>query len=265
MTDLNKRPSLNQIFPDVPSDIDLDRFDSSSVPEHLAVIMDGNGRWATSRGMTRAQGHASGIQAVRELIRASNDVGVRYLTIFSFSSENWSRPKIEVQALMTLFAQTMAAELDSLDEEDVCIRVIGDMGFLPEATRRVFLEAQTKTHDNQGMTLIVALNYGGRQDIVRSAQALARQAASGDLSLAEIDQLTVDGFAKKLYTADFPDPDLLIRTSGEYRLSNFMLYQLAYTEMYFSSGYWPDFDRYELLRALLVYQARNRRFGSVNG
>jgi undecaprenyl diphosphate synthase len=227
--------------------------------------MDGNGRWATARGMTRVQGHAAGIKAVRELIRTSNDVGIRYLTIFSFSSENWSRPRAEVTALMSLFAKTMAAELEPMSDEGVRILVIGDMSPLPESTRRVFQRAIQATSENQGMTLVVALNYGGRQDILRAAQELAHQAAAGTVSAAEIDQLTVEDFAAHLDTAAIPDPDLLIRTSGEYRLSNFMLYQSAYSEMYFCPGYWPDFDRYELLRALLAYQNRNRRFGTLGG
>ena len=263
LTITSDKPSIAQIFPNAPDDIDLSSFDPESVPSHLAVIMDGNGRWATSRGLNRAQGHVAGIKAVRELIRAANDVGIRYLTIYSFSSENWSRPKAEVQGLMALFAQTMAAELAALIEEDVRIRVIGDMGLLPQVTRRIFSEAVQRTQENQGMTLIIAVNYGGRQEIVRAAQKMARLAAGGELSAAEIESLTVEQFAEWLDTADFPDPDLLIRASGEYRLSNFLLYQLAYSEMYFSPLYWPDFDRYELLRALLAFQNRNRRFGGV--
>jgi undecaprenyl diphosphate synthase len=257
--------NLRQIFPELPEDIDIRAFDQEHIPVHLAVIMDGNGRWATARGMTRVQGHAAGIKAVRELIRTSNDVGIRYLTIFSFSSENWSRPRAEVTALMSLLAKTMAAELKPMSDEGVRIQVIGDMSPLPESTRRVFLQAIQTTRDNQGMTLVVALNYGGRQDILRAAQELAHQAAAGAIDTTEIDQLTVEDFAARLDTAAIPDPDLLIRTSGEYRLSNFMLYQSAYAEMYFCPGYWPDFDRYELLRALLAYQKRNRRFGTLDG
>ena len=265
MLELADRSFLQHIFPEPPGDIDLGSFDIDCIPTHLAVIMDGNGRWATARGMTRVQGHAAGIKAVRELIRTSNDVGIRYLTIFSFSSENWSRPRSEVTALMSLFAKTMAAELKPMSDEGVRIQVIGDISPLPESTRRVFLQAIQTTRDNQGMTLVVALNYGGRQDILRAAQELAHQAATGAINATEIDQLTVEDFAARLDTAAIPDPDLLIRTSGEYRLSNFMLYQSAYAEMYFCPGYWPDFDRYELLRALLAYQKRNRRFGTLDG
>ena len=257
------KATITQIFSDVPDDIDLTAFDPESVPMHLAVIMDGNGRWALRRGWSRNQGHAAGIEAVRELIRTSNDIGIRYLTIFSFSSENWARPRIEVQTLMTLFSQTMAAELQPLAEKDVRIKVIGDMSALPDSTRKVFSEACEVTSQNSGMTLIIALNFGGRTDIVEAAKNLALAAATGSISAAEIEAITAEEFALRLETAGLPDPDLLIRTSGEYRLSNFLLYQLAYTELYFSPVLWPDFDRYELLRALIAYQSRSRRFGGV--
>jgi undecaprenyl diphosphate synthase len=259
----DNRPDLTAIFPDLPDDIDLGTFVPGGVPVHLAVIMDGNGRWATARGMTRVQGHAAGVRAVRELIRTSNDLGVRFLTIYSFSTENWSRPTAEVKALMSLFAQTMTAELQPMSAEGVRIKVIGDTAGLPQATRRVFYQAEQQTADNQGMTLIVALNYSGRQDIVRAAQSIALAVAEGKISQAEIELLTADRFASHLSTSEFPDPDLLIRTSGEYRLSNFLLFELAYCELYFTSAFWPDFDRYELLRAILAFQGRSRRFGGV--
>ena len=225
--------------------------------------MDGNGRWAESRGMSRIQGHSAGIKAVRELIRTSNDMGIRYLTIYSFSTENWSRPATEVQALMRLFARTMAAELEPLYEEGVRIRVIGDMSPLPKSTRDVFLKAVEKTEQNLGMTLVIAVNYGGRQEIVEAVRRLVIKAASGEVSAEAAAELDTARFAEELDTAGIPDPDLLIRTSGEYRISNFLLYQSAYAEMYFSSVLWPDFDRYELLRALLAYQGRSRRFGRI--
>ena len=255
--------ALSEVFPQPPGDIDLASFDRTAVPTHLAVIMDGNGRWAERQGISRAQGHAAGIKAVRELIRTANDVGIRYLTIYSFSTENWARPKSEVQALMRLFAQTMAAELDGLDAEGVRVRTIGDLSLLPPATRRVFIKAEQKTVANTGMTLIVAVNYGSRLEIVKAAQELARQASDGRIGTAEIEALTAEDFARLLETDGIPDPDLLIRTSGEFRLSNFLLFQLAYSELYVSPVLWPDFDRYELLRALLAYQGRSRRFGAV--
>jgi len=258
------KTTLETIFPDLPGDIDIKAFDVNNIPKHLAVIMDGNGRWATRRGMSRAEGHAAGIKAVRELIRASNDLGISYLTIYSFSAENWSRPKAEVQALMSLFATTLSMEIDSLFAEDVSIKVIGDLSMLPQATRRIFQQSVQKTQDNEGMRLIIAVNYGGRQEIVQAAQDLARLAAKGEISIDEVDSLTAEQFANMLDSGVYPDPDLLIRTSGEYRLSNFLLYQIAYSELYFSPVLWPDFDRYELLRAILAYQNRKRRYGGVS-
>jgi len=225
--------------------------------------MDGNGRWAIEHGKPRAAGHKAGIQGVRELIRTSSDIGVDYLTIYSFSTENWSRPRAEIKGLMELFASTMAAELSGMHEEGVRIRVIGDMSELPKRTRETFQRGIDKTRDNQGMTLIIAVNYGSRLEIVHAAQEIARQALQGALSSEQLQELNESDFARYLQTGDFPDPDLLIRTSGEYRLSNFLLYQTAYSELYITPVLWPDFDRFELCRALLEYQSRNRRFGTI--
>jgi undecaprenyl diphosphate synthase len=254
---------LAAIFTPLPAGLELSALDLARIPTHVAVIMDGNGRWAQERGKQRALGHKAGVEGVRALIRTSNDLGVRYLTIYSFSTENWARPRTEVMTLMDLFAKTMAAEIDGMHEEQVRIRVIGDMTPLPPKTRQTFEDAIVKTRDNAGMTLIIAVNYGSRQEITEAAQAIARQAAAGQLDAAAIDALTPADFAGYLQTADFPDPDLLIRTSGELRLSNFLLYQLAYSELYITDVLWPDFDKYELLRAILAYQKRNRRFGGV--
>jgi len=254
---------LQQLIEQVPADIDLQAFDPLRVPQHIAVIMDGNGRWAQLRGENRAFGHKAGIKGVRALIRTSNDLGVRYLTIYSFSTENWNRPVSEVKTLMTLFANTMAAELASMDAEGVRIRVIGDMSKLPRRTRVTFEDAIAKTAGNEGMTLVIAVNYGARQEIVRAVRAIARKAASGELDETGIEALDDVAFANYLDTKQIPDPDLLIRTSGEYRISNFLLYQIAYTEMYITPTLWPDFDEYELLRAIIAYQQRNRRFGGI--
>ncbi|NLG11085.1 MAG: isoprenyl transferase [Coriobacteriaceae bacterium] len=254
---------LQQLIEQVPADIDLQAFDPLRVPEHIAVIMDGNGRWAKLRGENRAFGHKAGIKGVRALIRTSSDLGVRYLTIYSFSTENWNRPITEVKTLMTLFANTMAAELASLDAEGVRIKTIGDMSKLPRRTRETFEDAIAKTADNQGMTLVIAVNYGARQEIVRAAQTIARKAKSGELDEVGIAALDDSGFAAYLDTAQIPDPDLLIRTSGEYRISNFLLYQIAYAEMFITPTLWPDFDEYELLRAIIAYQKRDRRFGGI--
>jgi undecaprenyl diphosphate synthase len=259
----NPLKPLEQIFPNLPTGLDLSTLSIADIPRHIAVIMDGNGRWAEQRGKQRAAGHKAGIAGVRELIRTGNDLGVRYLTIYSFSTENWSRPLQEIKLLMDLFAKTMAAEIDEMYMEKVRVRIIGDLNALPPKTRKTFADAVQKTADNTGMTLIIAVNYGSRTEIINAARSIAAAALRGELSQTELDNLTDEKFACYLETAHTPDPDLLIRTSGEYRLSNFLLYQIAYSELYVTNTLWPDFDRYELLRAILEYQKRGRRFGGV--
>ncbi len=259
---LNK--PLEHIFPAPPEGLDPARLDLERVPSHVAVIMDGNGRWAKKRALNRLKGHKAGIEAVRETIRCASDLGVRYLTIYSFSTENWKRPADEVAGLMDLFAKTMLAEVDGLHEEHVRVMTIGDMGALPEDTREAFVEAWEKTRDNDGMTLVVAVNYGSRQEILRSVQLCVDEAvgiacAEGSCPPA----VTEEMFERGLYTAGIPDPDLVIRTSGEMRVSNFLLWQIAYAELVCTDVLWPDFDRYEFLRCLLEYQSRDRRFGGV--
>ena len=255
---------LSHIYPDPPEGLDPSQLDLSRIPEHVALIMDGNGRWAKQRGKQRLFGHKAGIEAVRESIRMANDVGIRYLTIYSFSSENWKRPLDEVSGLMNLFAVTMLAELDGLHEEHVRVMTIGDLSGLPQKTRDAFQKAWEKTKDNDGMTLVIAVNYGSRAEILRAAQSYADAAVAAAKEGGELESLTDEVFGRLLYTADIPDPDLLIRTSGEMRISNFLLWQLAYTEFYCTQVLWPDFNRYEFLRALLDFQGRNRRFGAVN-
>lgn len=251
------RKPLEYLFPDLPDDIDLEAFDPHRVPRHVAVIMDGNGRWAQKRGKNRLSGHKAGIEAVRETIRCANDVGVDYLTIYSFSSENWKRPQDEVIGLMNLFAKTMLAEVDGLHEEGVRVKAIGHLEDLPRRTREAFEQAWERTRGNQGMTLLVAVNYGSRREIIDAIESYMAEPADRRPPLDE------DVFSRYLYTADMPDPDLLIRTSGEMRVSNFLLWQIAYAELYCTEVLWPDFDRYEFLRALLAYQARDRRYGAV--
>lgn len=258
---LNK--PLDEIFPHLPDGLDASLLNVDAVPKHVAVIMDGNGRWAKKRALNRLRGHKAGIEAVRETIRCASDLGVRYLTIYSFSTENWKRPEEEVDGLMDLFAQTMLAEVDGLHEEGVRVTTIGAMEALPRETREAFEEAQAKTSANEGMTLVVAINYGGRDEIVRALNACmreAKEAASAGDAWPTIDESAV---ASHLYTAGIPDPEVVIRTSGEMRLSNFLLWQAAYAEFVVSPVLWPDFDRYELLRCLLDYQSRERRFGGV--
>ncbi|HIS39977.1 MAG TPA: isoprenyl transferase [Candidatus Aphodovivens avistercoris] len=255
---------LDYIFPDPPAGLDPARLDAERVPQHVAVIMDGNGRWAKKRALNRLRGHKAGIEAVRETIRCASDVGVRYLTIYSFSTENWKRPQDEVVGLMDLFAKTMLAEVDGLDEENVRVRTIGDLSPLPAETRQAFEDAWQQTRDNTGMTLVVAVNYGARQELVQAVRSCVGQAlqaqAEGRDPLSAIDEQAI---ARSLYTADIPDPDLVIRTSGEMRISNFLLWQIAYSEFYCTDVLWPDFNRYDFLRALLDFQGRDRRFGAV--
>ena len=258
---LNK--SLEYIFPNPPAGLDPKALDPARVPQHVAVIMDGNGRWAKKRALNRLRGPKAGIEAVRETIRCASDVGVRFLTIYSFSTENWKRPQDEVVGLMDLFAKTMLAEVDGLDEENVRVMTIGDTSILPAETREAFAEAWEQTKDNTGMTLVVAVNYGARQEILRSAQALVDRAVKAAESGQAAPAITEDDLAQGLYTAGIPDPELVIRTSGELRVSNFLLWQIAYSEFYVTDVLWPDFDRYEFLRALLAYPGRNRRFGGV--
>ena len=254
---------ITEIFPNPPADLDVTALDEARVPLHVAVIMDGNGRWAKKRALNRLSGHKAGIEAVRETIRAASDIGVRHLTIYSFSTENWKRPAEEVTGLMNLFAKTMLAEVDGLDEENVRVHTIGDMSALPDETREAFATAWEQTKDNTGMTLHVAVNYGSRDEMLHAAQGLVDEAVQAAKAGQDIAPVTEENFASHLYTAGVPDPELLIRTSGEMRLSNFLLWQIAYSEIYVTDVLWPDFDRYGFLRAMLSYQGRDRRFGGV--
>lgn len=235
-------------------------FDASNVPDHVAIIMDGNGRWAQKRGLPRLAGHQAGAKAVREAIASAIELGVRYLTIYSFSSENWRRPEDEVSGLMRLFVEVLERELVNLERMHVRVRVIGDLSALPASTREAFERCVARTEANDGMTLVVALNYGSRIDIVDAVRALAEQAAAGTLDPAAIDE---QRFSQTLQTAGIPDPDLLIRTSGEMRVSNFLLWEIAYSELWVTPTLWPDFGRADLLRAVIDYQKRQRRFGGA--
>ena len=254
---------VTEIYPNPPTGLDPRNLDEARIPQHVAVIMDGNGRWAKKRALNRLRGHKAGIEAVRETIRAASDSGVRYLTIYSFSTENWKRPDDEVEGLMQLFAKTMLAEVDGLHEEHVRVMTIGDTTRLPNDTRQAFEEAWELTKDNDGMTLLVAVNYGSREEILHATKKLMDYAVEQARQTGSVPEPTEELFERGLYTANIPDPELLIRTSGELRVSNFLLWQLAYTEFYCTDVLWPDFDRYEFLRALLAYQNRDRRFGAV--
>lgn len=257
------RKPLDYIFPDPPSDVNPADLRQDAIPRHIAVIMDGNGRWAKKRALNRLRGHKAGIEAVRETIRCANDMGVDYLTIYSFSTENWKRPEDEVTGLMDLFAKTMLAEVDELHKEHVRVYTIGDLSILPEDTRTAFAKAWEQTRNNTGMTLVVAVNYGARQEILHAVEAYMRYAALEAEETGKLRKPTEEMFERGLYTAGMPDPDLLIRTSGEMRVSNFLLWQIAYTEFVCTDVLWPDFNRYDLLRAVLEYQSRDRRFGAV--
>ena len=232
------------------------------LPRHVAIIMDGNGRWATGRGLPRSAGHAAGTEALRDIIRASDDWGIGALSLYAFSTENWSRSKDEVSALMGLLLRYFNSEIDELDEKNVKITILGDVEGMPQPQREALVNAMARTADNTGLRLNIALNYGGRAELVRAAQRLARRAVEGEIAPEEIDEAAFSG---ELYTAHLPDVDLLIRTSGEMRTSNFLPWQLVYAEMVFDSCYWPDFDRVRYLKCLWEYARRDRRFGGVKG
>jgi undecaprenyl diphosphate synthase len=230
------------------------------LPTHIAVIMDGNGRWATQRGLPRVAGHSEGVKATRSIVRAADLLGIRYLTLYAFSSENWSRPGEEVAALMTLLEQAVDQELPELMARNISLRVIGRPNGVPGPVRRAIDRVAHATARNTGMVLVVAFNYGGRDEIVDACRRLARQVQTGQLAPEAIDETHI---GRALYTADLPDPDLLVRTSGELRVSNFLLWQIAYTELWVTPILWPDFGPRDLYRAIAEYQRRERRFGGV--
>jgi len=240
---------------ELPADIDQNR-----LPKHVAVIMDGNGRWAKHRGLPRIMGHRRGVDALKDLLRCCRDWGIPALTAYAFSTENWGRPLEEVDFLMMLFERVLRRELEEMIQENVKIRFVGDLGALPSSLQAEIERSMAVTASNQGICFTVATNYGGRQEILQACQAIALQVQQGLLEPDAIDETL---FAKHLYTANLSDPDLLIRTSGEMRISNFLLWQLAYAEFYITETLWPDFNRSEFHRALSAYQKRDRRFGKV--
>jgi undecaprenyl diphosphate synthase len=232
-----------------------------AVPAHVAIIMDGNGRWAGRRKLPRPFGHHAGMTAVREAIEGSVDAGVRVLTLFAFSQENWQRPAGEIDALMGLLQEYIAREVRSLRERGVAVRVLGSLDRLPTAAMAAIARIEAETAGGEALSLNLCVSYSSRAEIVRAARRLAERAAAGALDPAAIDERAV---AAELYTAPWPDPDLLIRTAGEMRISNFLLWQLAYAELYVTPVLWPDFTRRDLFEAILAYQGRNRRFGRVS-
>ncbi len=238
----------------------LARLDPTRLPAHIAVIMDGNGRWAKQRNLVRFEGHRASTQSIRDTVSGCRDLGVRFLTLYTFSAENWNRPDIEVRALMALIEDTLRRELPDLHANRARVRLLGRIDNLPASLQRLLQEATELTADNPGLTLQLAIDYGGRQEIVDAARALAREAEAGGLAPDKIDEAQ---FAAHLYRPDAPDPDLLIRTGGDLRVSNYLLWQIAYTEVYVTPTLWPDFRRVHLYEALIDYQGRQRRFGGV--
>ena len=230
------------------------------VPDHVAIIMDGNGRWATRRGLPRIAGHRAGAKAARATIRAADSLGLRYLTLYAFSTENWSRPEDEVSMLMSLLERSIHSELPELMARNVRLRVIGRPGGVPSAVRRGIDHVVDETRNNTGLNLLMAFNYGGRDELLDAFRTLGRRIQAGELQPDEISEAHV---SRALYTHDIPDPDLLIRTSGEMRVSNFLLWQIAYTELWITPTLWPDFGPSDLYRAIADFQGRTRRFGGV--
>ncbi len=234
------------------------QIDEGKLPKHVAIIMDGNGRWAKEQGKNRVWGHREGVRTVREITEAAAELGVQYLTLYTFSTENWNRPAFEVNALMMLLVETVKSEIATLMKNNIRLKAIGDIEKLPTATYKALLDGIEKTRDNTSMTLVLALNYSAKWEILRGVQRLAEKAARGQMKPSEI---TEEMFEHELTTTGMPDPELMIRTSGETRISNFLLWQLAYAEFYFTPTYWPDFKRKDFYDAILSYQNRERRFG----
>jgi undecaprenyl diphosphate synthase len=236
--------------------IELDR-----LPKHVAIIMDGNGRWAKERGKPRVFGHHNGVTSVREVTEAAAEIGIEYLTLYAFSTENWNRPTLEVTALMTLLVQTIHGEVSTLNKNNIRLEAIGDLSRLPAKTYKALLDGIEKTKNNTRMTLVLALNYSAKWEILHSVKMIAEKVAAGELTP---DQITEATFEAGLSTHGIPDPELMIRTSGEHRLSNFLLWQLAYAEFYFTETFWPDFRKEDFYQAIIAYQNRERRFGKTS-
>ena len=237
-----------------------EKIDYHQLPSHIAVIMDGNGRWAKQSGMARLFGHKNGVTAVREITETCAELGVQYLTLYSFSTENWNRPTLEVQGLMMLLVETVHSELKTLQNNNIRLRAIGDLSKLPQRTQDALLDAIDQTKSNTRMTLVLALNYSSRWEILHAVNQIVADTKNGKIT----SDISEAQFSSYLSTADIPDPELLIRTSGEFRISNFLLYQLAYTELHFTSVLWPDFRKNHLFEAILDFQSRERRFGKTS-
>ena len=237
-----------------------DTINLQKLPRHIAIIMDGNGRWAKEKGEDRLFGHLHGVESVRNIVEGCAELGIEYLTLYAFSTENWDRPASEVTGLMELLVDTIRKEVPTLNKNNIKLHAIGDMTMLPQSARNALQEAFEETKDNTGLNLIMALSYSSRWELMAAIQQIAAAVKTGSL---QPDQITQDTIQKYLSTSEFPDPELMIRTSGEYRISNFLLYQLAYAELYFTNTRWPDFRKDNLYEAILDFQSRERRFGKT--
>ncbi len=238
----------------------LPELDKNNIPTHVAIIMDGNGRWAQDRGLPRVMGHKAGVKSVNAIVRAAGELGVKVLTLYAFSTENWNRPPVEVQTLMSLLKSYLEKELESLVKNDVSLRCTGQKEKLPQEVQKVLNQVIARTSLNKGLILNLALSYGSRNEITMAARCLAQKCCAGEIAVEDISE---EVFSEHLYTAGLADPDLLIRTGGEHRLSNFLLWQASYSELYITNTRWPDFDKDHLIDALIDYQDRQRRFGKT--
>lgn len=239
----------------------FEEINKDNIPNHVAIIMDGNGRWAKQKGKLRMFGHKNGVKAVKATIEASAKIGIKFVTLYAFSTENWNRPKLEVSALMNLLIDTIKNEVKTLNKNQIRLMAIGDLTSLPKKAQEKLQTAINETADNNRMTLVLALSYSAKSEITEAVKNIAQQVKAGNLDVESIDESTIDNV---LYTKEIPDPELMIRTSGEHRISNFLLWQLAYSELYFTPKLWPDFREEDLYDALICYQRRERRFGKTS-
>ncbi len=250
---------LGKVLDDKINDISI-KIDKQRVPKHVAIIMDGNGRWATRKGLPRSFGHKQGVSVLKEILKAAKNLGCKVITVYAFSTENWTRPTKEVDFLINLFSEVLKNEIKEIHEESTKIKFIGDLTPFPKNLKEIISNSECLTKNNDKFLFNVCINYGGRQEIVKVAKELALKSSSGEIKPSEIDE---ELFDSELLTGGIKDPELLIRTSGEKRISNFLLWQLAYSEIYISDVLWPDFNEYEFLKAIIDYQSRNRRFGGI--
>ena len=255
----NKQMILEKIIDKRNSDLSK-RIDKQKVPEHVAIIMDGNGRWATKKGLPRRFGHNKGVSVLKEILKASKKIGCKVLTVYAFSTENWTRPSKEVDFLINLFSEVLKNEIEEIHQESIKLKFIGDLNPFPDTLKNLIFSSESLTKNNNSFLLNVCLNYGGRQEIVKVAKEIALKSYSGEIKPSEVNE---ELFNSELLTQGIKDPELLIRTSGEKRISNFLLWQLAYSEIYISDILWPDFNEFEFLKAIIDYQSRNRRFGGI--